>query len=511
MTVLPDGFTQLRPSQADALSQTVRHFQNGAEVVVVDAPTGVGKSLLAEMVRRELSTSAIYLCSNLSLQDQFAGMFPQAVDLRGRRNFPTLNHPDKFPRLSAEDCDKAEGMCSWCSDIQDCPYERKKLEALRAELACMNLHYWLREVNGPGRFGHNSGLVILDECDLVEDTLMSTVEVSISNRMQRELGLDKPAKKTVLASWIEWFAESIPRVEKWLRDHDEPTKQRVAVERLYGRMVDVARQLADGGWIYDYAPNDPTIRFRPVSVAPLGQEWLWGHGRRFLLMSATVISPEVLMRELGGEGLNWEAVRAGSEFDADRCQVRIWPVAPMGRKWKEESWPKMVEGLKAVLVEHPNERVLVLTNSYALSQYLYERVGGERLYTYLSAGERDRAIREFEQDGQGVLLASSLERGYDGTDDLVRVVVVAKVPWPDLSSKQVTARLYSSGGQEWYQVLTLRKIVQGCGRGMRHAEDWMVAYVLDADGKRVLDGRWVPEWFGERVRWGGQWKKRLEG
>ncbi len=58
------------------------------------------------------------------------------------------------------------------------------------------------------------------------------------------------------------------------------------------------------------------------------------------------------------------------------------------------------------------------------------------------------------------------------------------------------------GGQLWYTVQTIRDIVQMCGRGVRHKEDFATCYILDQQFARNLWGKWkgyFPEWFREAV------------
>ncbi len=79
---LPDWVTGFRPQQVDAVMQIMAAFED-VDVVVLDAPTGTGKTLIAEAVRLLLADrqteagvrawrDGMYVCSSKSLQDQFA-------------------------------------------------------------------------------------------------------------------------------------------------------------------------------------------------------------------------------------------------------------------------------------------------------------------------------------------------------------------------------------------------------------------------------------------------------
>ena len=114
---LPEKFDELRPWQIDAVRQ-IR--ASNRKVTFLDAPTGAGKTLIAEVMRQVWAfdkpfvgfDQAIYLCSTLSLQDQFMHDFPYARLIKGRSNYPTRDQPEKFDlwgerRLTAADCTKA--------------------------------------------------------------------------------------------------------------------------------------------------------------------------------------------------------------------------------------------------------------------------------------------------------------------------------------------------------------------------------------------------------------------
>src|ERR1700733_2118927 len=105
--VLPPWADTIRPHQQAALSQILTQFAAGSKVVMLDAPTGSGKTLIGELTAQSLNVRALYLCSSLSLQSQFHRDFPRSVILKGRANYPTHDAPGTFPGLNAGDCDKS--------------------------------------------------------------------------------------------------------------------------------------------------------------------------------------------------------------------------------------------------------------------------------------------------------------------------------------------------------------------------------------------------------------------
>ncbi len=162
----------------------------------------------------------------------------------------------------------------------------------------------------------------------------------------------------------------------------------------------------------------------------------------------------------------------------------------------------MVEAVREVLDAYPDERILVHSVSYELTNALMRGLQSKRVMTYTMAGQRDQTLNRFKNTPAAVLIAPSLDRGVDLPDDDCRVVVIAKVPFPDLSDKQTNARLYSKGGQRWYAATTVRTIAQMTGRAMRSKDDYCDIYILDT---QFLTNLWkkskflFPGWWREAV------------
>jgi ATP-dependent DNA helicase DinG len=106
--------------------------------------------------------------------------------------------------------------------------------------------------------------------------------------------------------------------------------------------------------------------------------------------------------------------------------------------------------------------------------------------SYTTASEREKRLEHYKATERAVILAPSFDRGIDLPGDLCRVQIVAKVPYPSLGDKQVSARLYSAGGQTWFNMETIRTLCQMFGRGMRKPDDWCWTYILDEQVNKLL-------------------------
>jgi len=322
---LPRWADEVRPTQMKAVQDVLAQYSAGNSIAVLDAPTGAGKTLIGDLVRQTLGVRSLYICSSISLQEQFARDFPASVILKGRSNYATADSPSRFPDLNAGDCQKERTdlpacfdcdpdiidmdtqHCKWCHPVTSCPYEKAKAKAIRSNLVCTNTSYFLHEANYVGNLTLARDLIIVDEADLLEENLLSFVEVHISKRRSTELQIEAPTKKTVESAWIEWSLEAeqqLKRVRASGRFNGESVaaiRQRRSLDNLIGdvkRLNAPDTGLSSGGWVYTgYDKGD--ISFKPISVDTLAHQYLWRHSPKWLLMSATTISFDVMMASLG--------------------------------------------------------------------------------------------------------------------------------------------------------------------------------------------------------------------
>jgi hypothetical protein len=146
-------------------------------------------------------------------------------------------------------------------------------------------------------------LVIIDEADTLEDVLMSFVEVSLTQRKADEYGIKPPAKKTVESAWVQWALDAEDNLSKHriAGDSIRAIRARNALSRLRGnikRLNNPTTGIAAGGWVYT-GYDHGHISFKPIDINHLARDFIWRHSPRFLLMSATTISFDVMAATLG--------------------------------------------------------------------------------------------------------------------------------------------------------------------------------------------------------------------
>src|SRR5690606_16082131 len=127
------------------------------------------------------------------------------------------------------------------------------------------------------------------------------IEFEIPQWVGREMGLQYPIKGARKQTIVNWLDGLVGELRAFARGQTEPKKQR-AVAGLVGKAMRVKlaleSDLADGDiedgdredrghWVRDYKTE--TFKMRPVMVSGMAQSALWRYGKKWLLMSGTVV------------------------------------------------------------------------------------------------------------------------------------------------------------------------------------------------------------------------------
>jgi len=505
---LPEKFASWRPGQ---LQTAAKIAASQKYAFLLDAPTGSGKSLIAAAVQRILSKNMVYCCTTKQLQDQLLHDFPYARTLKGRNNYPCLKYENMFPGVSAEDCTHSKD--NECRHHNRCPYMRAKREALSAPLAILNISYFLSEANFVGGFS-DCEILVVDECDTLEDQLMSFTQFVITQRQLANLNISPPKYKTKFESWVEWARIALDTLVPQLRELEEEVDSGswgtvdFALLRRKRNLIRLVSKLkfftteVDKTWVW-YPGQDRWV-FKPVWIAKYASGVLWKHTKRVLEMSATVLDANQLCVNTGllYSGRKFDYLALPSPFPKEHRPVYYEPCGSVIRKRMDIALPQLALALKKIMDKHPNDRILVHTVSYKVRDYLRRNIKSDRFIVH-STADRDKVLESFKKSTKPlVLLSPSMGRGVDLPDDECRVVVIAKVPYPDLGDPQVNRRVHGSkDGDDWYAHKTVSTIVQASGRACRSMDDYSITYVLDGQFGKIYGEHksMFPVWYKESV------------
>lgn len=520
---LPARFQSWRPGQGEAIEAITG---SGHYAYLLDAPTGVGKSLIGVAMHTITKAKTIYLTRTKQLQDQLSVEFPFAVTVKGRNNYPCNKHLEKFPEYTAEHCTNFKERP--CKEENKCFYLKAKIRAVMAPLAVLNTAYYLSEANGPGQFS-DVELLILDEIDGIESELMNHIQMVISQRQLKKLGLRAPQDPADIDSWVKWLSTitddifaamgNLSRIynkseSQWSDVEIKLHKQIMALESFKNKVGSLRRHLNDT-WLFTcqtekekrsedqamlmrLADEFWTVTFKPILVAPYAMEHLWSHTKKALGMSATILDPGMVAGDIGLE--DWDYSRMASPFPVEHRPIYYHPVVNLSKARMADQISTLVSEVSKIAGDYSNKKMLVHTVNYRIRDYLVKSLGN-RCISH-SAEDRAEKLDEFMASPEPLIMVSpSFDRGVNLEGDRCRCIVVCKVPYMDLGDAQVASRVKLPGGERWYNFKAAQTIVQMTGRGVRSESDFCDSWILDAQFSWLLarTRHILPQWWLDAI------------
>ena len=521
----PDG-TVPRREQAQILEQLGAVFadvtgDDGApHVFALEAPPGVGKSHLAMTLAR-WSGDAYLLTSQKLLQDQYEREFGGALQLvKGRENYPCERTPVPVPTTQGL-CRRPRGPAC------QCPYARAKLAALNGPIFCTNTAYFLTLRQWQREQLPRRRLLVIDEAHNLEAQLVRVFTVTIApDQMKAWFGgalprLGSADEYRVLFEdhVIELRAELAlidgrldalrpPETEEALLTYPLTAEelalleQRDVLENALARLQ-VFLDAAGTEWIVRYPDGvASTLELVPLTVGGMAGTLLWDAADIVVLSSAFLGRSDVIAGYFGLAPEAMQSFATPSPFPVEQRTIEYRPVGALSRDTLPTLEPALFDEVASILAAHPHEKGLVHAASYAAARrlltYLADRAPGQyrRVIFVESSDAKARALEHHRASPlPTVLLSPSLREGVDLPDDFLRFQIITKMPYPDLGDPWTAAR--RSRDPRWYALETAKALVQAYGRSCRHADDYGVTYVLDAQFARFLQSYrpLLPGWF----------------
>lgn len=482
-------YTEWRPSQWEAIEFTL---DSPKRIVLLEMPTGTGKSGVLIALHRLTGQRMLILTATKQLQRQYVEVFGKDLKvITGRANYHCPRHPRTG--LTAADCTHSrEYPCPL--KMTRCPYEQAKQEALRAPLALLNMAYFVHETLWVGQFVNGEPWIGVDECDLLENELLSAIEFHLTPYQIRMLGdIDPPQFKTKEESWKSWAGEAInalsARISRLSLDETQDIKEFNQLRRLQQKL----RWFKDapGQWVF--IQNEQGWTGKPVWASPFGP-LIFKHGERVICTSATILSQVQFCKNLGIPQADTAFARYPMSFPVENRLIQYVPSGDMSLASRKEDLPKLLRVLDEIMDEHSRTKGLILSYTFGIADYIMSHSSHpDRLLTHNSQ-DRQAIVDIFKANPLPFALVSpSLYRGIDLPYDQARWLVWCRLPRADLSDPVVSRRFFQD--RRSYDWWTVRDLVQGCGRIVRAPDDKGCSYILDEAFAAFYQNPQVKEMF----------------
>lgn len=518
-----------REKQVKAIHFIEEAIRRGLKIICIEGPTGFGKSAIGTTICQWASTSeaepiegqagGYYLVTQKLLQDQLENDFivngdastpPPllATSLKSAASYPCATHP-------GFDCELGRKKKCGCS-----VYSAKKSDFLASTIGITNYHFFVTERLTVAQFPPRK-VVVLDEGHNLERMLIRFYDITVNQDHLEDCEIIEkiPSFKNI-GEFIEWNQKVyLPRLaEKAENAVEIAAMHDLADQKLNEKAVRMGLQLQKANraigsivknpssWVFWPSKNqEGKVEYTARSLyAHDFSDPLLSMGSIVIIMSAYLGEKKSFCRSLGLDESTVAWARFNSTFPVKNRPIVFGSIGSMSLKNIDNTLPKMVKAVAKILDTRKNEKGLIHCVSYKIGQAIVNGLKGtpheNRIIYPTKADEREEAfLRHKNSSEPTVLLSPSMMEGFDFAGDAARWQIVAKIPYPSLSDEQIRERM--NRDQRWYDMETVKSIVQMTGRIVRSETDYGITYILDADIESIYSKckEAFPPWWSEAI------------
>jgi Rad3-related DNA helicase len=514
---VPEDYT-LRDGQKAVLLDFERSYRDGCRSFLIDAPVGVGKSLIAKTIQSYLG-QAYVLTPRISLQLQYTHSFETARKIIGKKHIPCswkdreLNdyvtpiiRKGKFFKIeerascagaicTKKPAAKRKKILEQCQDYGPCPYQTLIETASESDMVVANVHSFLAQTKWRPELFSNRNVICCDEgpvlAGIVRDVLKSTFTI---RRMVAPKEIEHLKTVSHWASWLNRMEQVSTFKEEDARDAYLAKIEAFEEigESVFGSPVIVQPE---------FDPDNDLFRvsFLPYNVGGALRSLVYQFADTVVMLSGTWYGKQLSCSELGLDPTLTRFISIPSDFPAANRPIYLSNEIDTSHKNWENNINRLAEKINEVADKHKGMKGLVHTTSYSKAWQLAEKMGNGRVITHL--GEDFRAkMEEFIASSDGILITPVCWEGADLSDDKCRFNIVTSLPFP-AAGDPFWKRVLENGRWDWYNTYAMRQLGQAMGRGVRHNKDWANNYIFDSRALKFLQKmkNVLPDWFKDSI------------
>lgn len=555
-TFMPAGFNW-RPGQKEAITSIIDAYHGGSKVVVLDAPVGSGKSIIAVAVSWILNQHKKYgyiLASDIALQEQYESdieLFNMRYgSVKGVDNYHCTDNMEKH---SLGTCKIRNRPPKQMYCYSGCPYFSARDFASKSPTSILNYAYWLimqnyvnEHMDEEDQLFPARDFTICDEAHKILDIVQNHFSPRFDKEVLRKLKKltdffgtykihdhDKDYKrlKIVINALSDFdnqndLFEILKRIELLLEEYtpsielikerikkeypkDDPPKPWKEALRLCDWLKDFHCKIEDYVDIIDKTstrnivknPGIDDITFNCLEESYMMKRYFHEHTGFTLLMSATFADPRDYLKSISVTDAKY--IKMDSTFDFTRSPIYFYNKRRMSYNHIAANAPWLYSKINEILDNHPSENGLIHSASYKLTMDIHNNLSEEnknRVLIYEGTAEKRQLLSNLKANNNKVLIGPSLLEGLDLKDGFSRFAIFAKVPYLSLADKFVKTKMQID--PKWYSWKAVLNILQGIGRSVRNENDWAVSYILDGSFGDLIhkNRRAFPPEFMQRIK-----------
>lgn len=509
--------------------------------VVIEAPTGVGKSIIAATIHNVINYIALkneapqfrttITTPTKGLQEQYINDKYIDIDiLKGKKNYKCKVSDEIFYNNIQCRINKNNLTC----DIKECEYfcERNNWTD-ESEFRCTNTSMLIEMCPMICCKPNNrADMIILDEChktqQILLDHCMITFDldrvkgfekvpygVDIIRSLSKIVTLSNNAKIGKLYSFNNKLITEITRlgelataaydfIEKKIAQSDNMSKK-----LLDFKEYDVMETVQDLGDVCEMLGEITTktfmvqektknsIVFKPILASDVAEYGIFRKADYFIHMSATICGVDTYMQSLGiRKGYYFISVK--NPIPIENRIIHFLPILKNSGRMDMNTIKFFVSEMDEIIDMHDNQSGIIHTVSYERAKMVVEYSRYKDIM-YIP-NDRNEIFEIMKSDKRHIIVSPAIEEGYDFKDDISRFQIIMKVPYDYLGDPLISYT--SKVNPNIYFRNAVLRIVQMCGRSVRGINDYATTYIVDSafESLHKKNFKYFPAWFNEAIQ-----------
>lgn len=530
-----------REEQTKILSGIQEGVRKGKKFIIIQAPTGCGKSHIAATIANSSRSphprivqlaqeykladkdgngymyedevlsydtyGAAVLTVSKALQNQYGELFTGSSVLKGKQNY-VCAVDDAF------DCDLAPCMLTpkllgECIHLQRCPMLNARRSAWQNKFGVYNYSVFMNQPD----FMKRRQYYICDEASELEDEIVKYYSCSIDYSLLNlsELKMEK-LKTTINGDAYRWLMDLSLAIKEVVRDletnilKNKKNKRMLTLNlskyRYYKQLLERTTIVLQCWYKAEYIAeiDSKTCTFTPLYVNLLAQEF-FQNADTVILLSGTIIDHHTYAETLGIKSGEYEYIEVNSAFEPTKSPIYCEASIKISHKNIDAVLPNIITKAMAICDHYKESKGIIHTHTFKITDEVIKKVRGDNRFLVRDRGVSNETILNehyYRKDGT-VLISPSLGFGTDLRDDFGRFSIIMKTPYLPLNSERV--KRLAERNQRWYEMKALVNLVQMCGRTTRSADDYSDTFILDGAASDLIKRNLtkIPKYFLDRI------------
>lgn len=518
-SLIPFKNNGFRPGQWESIVDIFDAINSNEKYVILNAPVGVGKSLIGYILAKILEDNNKYTylyTKTKQLQDQYLRDFSDVRLVKGRSNFGCLSEPlvncdmglcqtrrgfqcELKPMLKEEWYFDNRPIVGYVDDSEDmCDYWKQKVNGILSPITMLNYNYAISDSRFVNHFPYRR-LGVFDEGHNIESIVMSEFEYSFSpSAVERETQF-KLQQHVSIERWIDDIEELVQIYKGLIENTNSITNEKKFKDRLLD-FKSLLELLEDNprNWVFTTEKERGHLYyvFKPIKVNEY-THLLFDLTQTCLIMSGTVLKPDIFARDLGIDDYTY--IEIPSIIPIQNRPIIKSYVGSMARSSIDMTMPNMIRKIKMLAEKHQDEKGVIHTFTYNIAKQLKMGLKSNSRFIFHTQRDKEKRFKEFQKNKTNKILVSPIAfEGIDFPYDAARWQCICKDPFPNIGDPQIKVRDMTDYG--WLFRQRCLVLSQMYGRTNRAADDYSVTYLLDSRIESLLGpATLVTDYFLEAI------------